>query len=208
MSKLNDLKKFSDRIHFVRKNLNLTMAEFANKIGVSKGSISFWESGKTTPPATTLRLIAKLFNLNPEWLLTGEGEIYLETPVTTIEEELKGKTFSERLDRIKAATEAVMEALNKGALSLDMLDAAKIQDFAFVFNLNAEQLIKMIEEGGIPTIYKDHRLTDLIKKIERIYAYGDRAEKAWVRGVIEEAYDKVIERVPSDQEEIKKGHGN
>jgi len=64
----------SERIRQVRKDAGLTMEAFAQNIGVSKGTVSLWESGKTVPPQTTTSLIAKLFNLNSAWFLSGEGE--------------------------------------------------------------------------------------------------------------------------------------
>ena len=53
---------FADKIKVIRKTKNLTMQELADKIGVSKGTISLWESGKNTPPQTTISLIDKLFS--------------------------------------------------------------------------------------------------------------------------------------------------
>lgn len=58
---MNKPESFSDKIHALRKSKNLTMEVLAAKIGVSKGTISLWESGKIIPPKTTISLINKLF---------------------------------------------------------------------------------------------------------------------------------------------------
>lgn len=41
----------------IRKRLALTQAELALKLGVSQGSVSFYENGQVVPPAVATRLI-------------------------------------------------------------------------------------------------------------------------------------------------------
>lgn len=64
-----------DRIKKVRKTNNLTMEQFGNRIGITKSSVSLLESGKNSPSEQTLRLICKEFNVNIDWLQTGNGEM-------------------------------------------------------------------------------------------------------------------------------------
>jgi transcriptional regulator with XRE-family HTH domain len=45
---------------------------FAEKVGVSKSTIARWEQGRGTPKGGELARIAKEFNVNIHWLLTGE----------------------------------------------------------------------------------------------------------------------------------------
>ena len=52
---------FGEKIRIIRKSKNLTMEAFGEIIGVTKGTISLWESGKNIPPKTTMSLIDKLF---------------------------------------------------------------------------------------------------------------------------------------------------
>lgn len=69
-----------DRIKKVRKLNNLTMEQFGNRIGITKSSVSLLESGKNSPSEQTLKLICKEFNVDMEWLQTGNGEITKEIP--------------------------------------------------------------------------------------------------------------------------------
>lgn len=64
-----------DRIHAVRASVDLTMAEFAKRIGMTTSSISLFESGKATPSDRTILSICREFNVNEQWLRTGEGRM-------------------------------------------------------------------------------------------------------------------------------------
>ena len=71
-----------ERIKYLRKDLlDLTMDEFGGRVGITKSSISTMESGKSNPSDQTVRFICREFNVNEEWLLTGEGEVFLAKSV-------------------------------------------------------------------------------------------------------------------------------
>lgn len=63
------------RIHAVRAQADLTMAEFAKRIGMTTSSISLFESGKATPSDRTVLSICREFGVNEQWLRTGEGRM-------------------------------------------------------------------------------------------------------------------------------------
>lgn len=68
-----------DRIRHVRsKILKLNQASFADNLGFSRvATISDYEKNKRNPDITSLRKIASLANVTLEWLLTGNGPIFL-----------------------------------------------------------------------------------------------------------------------------------
>lgn len=70
------------RIHAVRAQADLTMAEFAKRIGMTTSSISLFESGKATPSDRTVLSICREFGVNEHWLRTGEGEMFEQTRET------------------------------------------------------------------------------------------------------------------------------
>ena len=74
------MKRLKDRIKDIRKSQNLTQEEFANKIGCKRNTVATWETGKGGPNEAFIRLILKEFNLNEEWLRTGEGEMLKAVP--------------------------------------------------------------------------------------------------------------------------------
>ena len=67
-----------ERIKIVRNNANATQEEFANKIGISKSSVSLLESGRNNPSEQTIRAICDQYNINRVWLETGEGEMFAD----------------------------------------------------------------------------------------------------------------------------------
>lgn len=53
----------------LRKSLNLSQDEFAEKLLVTRQAVSRWENGDTTPNTDTLKLIAKTFDVSVDYLL-------------------------------------------------------------------------------------------------------------------------------------------
>ena len=66
-----------DRLKQLRKALNLTQQEFADRIGISRGNIGAYEVGKNALSDAVVSLICKEFSVNEEWLRTGEGDMFL-----------------------------------------------------------------------------------------------------------------------------------
>ncbi len=46
-----------------RVNANYTQAETAEKLGVSKGTVSRWESGKSSPRVEQMSMLCKLYKI-------------------------------------------------------------------------------------------------------------------------------------------------
>ena len=67
-----------DRIKSLRKTLDLTQQEFADKIGLKRNSVASYEIGRNYPMDTVIKSICREFNVNEEWLRTGEGEMFEE----------------------------------------------------------------------------------------------------------------------------------
>ena len=61
------------RIAIAREHAELTQADVARALGITRPAVSQWEAGKTKPSREKLRAFAKLTSTNPEWLETGEG---------------------------------------------------------------------------------------------------------------------------------------
>lgn len=59
------------RIKELRKSLNLTQEEFANRLAITKASVSRLESGVNNPSDQTIKLICSEFGIRREWLELG-----------------------------------------------------------------------------------------------------------------------------------------
>jgi len=71
-----DKAETGKRLSELRKMHDLTILELSKKSGLSKAMISETEAGKNKPSPNLMLALIKLFNVNINWLLTGEGEIY------------------------------------------------------------------------------------------------------------------------------------
>lgn len=67
----------NDRIRQIRKSLSLTMEAFGKRLGVGKTAISLIESGKNSVTDQMRKAIIREFDVNPEWLLYGTGEMFV-----------------------------------------------------------------------------------------------------------------------------------
>ncbi len=65
-----------DRIKIIRGNLE--QKEFAKKIGVHRNVLASWENNRGLPGGNSLLKIYKEFGANIHWLLSGEGEMYVD----------------------------------------------------------------------------------------------------------------------------------
>ena len=66
-----------DRIKKLRKALDLTQQEFANRLGLKQNTVATYEMARTVPSDRTIFAICREFNVNEQWLRTGEGEMFL-----------------------------------------------------------------------------------------------------------------------------------
>lgn len=74
------------RIKEVREAKGLSQADFAEMLNLKRNSISLIEVGKRNPSDRTIVDICNTFNVSEEWLRTGEGEMFVETPSSTMDQ--------------------------------------------------------------------------------------------------------------------------
>lgn len=70
------------RIKSLRKKLGLTQQEFANKLNISRSNIGNIENGIIKLSERNIKDICKIYNVNENWLKTGEGSMF-----STLEED-------------------------------------------------------------------------------------------------------------------------
>ena len=66
------------RIKKIRKHFKLSQSEFAESLGHGRGVIENIELGRVSPKPILLQQICKVYNVDPYWLETGEGPMFLE----------------------------------------------------------------------------------------------------------------------------------
>ena len=65
--------KLNEKIYWCRKHAGLSQEALAEVIGVSRQSISKWETGEASPEIGKLPLLAKAFDVTTDWLLSEDG---------------------------------------------------------------------------------------------------------------------------------------
>lgn len=70
------MRNVGKRIKELRLERRMTQPQLAKELGVQQSSVSELETGiSKSPSALTLLKIAKIFDVNPEYLLTGKGNM-------------------------------------------------------------------------------------------------------------------------------------
>ncbi|MCE4044585.1 helix-turn-helix transcriptional regulator [Lysinibacillus fusiformis] len=67
-----------DRIKVLRNELGLSMAAFGEKIKMTNSNISKMEKDLRVVTDRTIAIICTEFNVNEEWLRTGDGDMFVE----------------------------------------------------------------------------------------------------------------------------------
>ena len=66
----------NERIKFLRKEKGLTQKTLASTLGITQSGVSFLEQEGSSVSDQTIKLICTVFGVREEWLRTGEGEMY------------------------------------------------------------------------------------------------------------------------------------
>ena len=69
----------NDRIKEVRKKLKLSQTAFGEKLGVGRGVITNIELNLTEPKDLFIDLLCKTFGVNPNWLISGTGDMFISS---------------------------------------------------------------------------------------------------------------------------------
>ena len=70
------LQQMGKRLATIRENSGLKQIPFAEALEVSQGGYNAYERGQREIPVRVLRALYAKFNVNPVWMLTGEGNPY------------------------------------------------------------------------------------------------------------------------------------
>jgi transcriptional regulator with XRE-family HTH domain len=69
-----------ERIREIRSKLGVSQVEFAKRILISKSFYGYIELGKKNINDRIIQLISSQFNVNKEWIKTGEGDMFTSPP--------------------------------------------------------------------------------------------------------------------------------
>ena len=67
-----------ERIRLLRETLGLTQRAMGEAIGLKDSTIATYEIGRSRPSGAALRAICDKFGVNMDWLLTGDGDMFVK----------------------------------------------------------------------------------------------------------------------------------
>lgn len=161
----------NERLKKLRKALDLTQQEFADRIGVKRNTIATYEIGRNTPLDAVIASICREFNVSETWLRTGEGEMFLPSPNGVLDElvqkyglSTRGKVIVEKfLDLNPDVQEAVAVYIEKVAAAFsDAGTSAPVPVFAPA-DLRAEHAATESEDPELEAeveAYRQRRLQE------------------------------------------------
>ena len=103
----------NERLKKLRKVLDLTQQEFANKLGSTRDNIGGYETGRRNPSAAVISLICTKFNVNEDWLRTGNGEMFIELTRDEQIENFVGNVLKSEEDSFKKKFISMLSALDE-----------------------------------------------------------------------------------------------
>ena len=102
----------NERIKKLRRTLDLTQQEFADKIGIKRNSLANYETGRNTPIDAIVVSICREFNVNEEWLRNGIGEMFLPTDGNADIARLTKQLLDEESDSFKNRLISILSNLS------------------------------------------------------------------------------------------------
>ena len=119
-----------DRIRKIRRDLDLTQQEFADRIGIKRNTIANYETGRNEPIDSVVSLICREFGVNEEWLRDGTGEMFAPDASDELEALVKRYDLSnadqvliEKYINLKAGSrETIIDFITDVVAALEDLD--------------------------------------------------------------------------------------
>ena len=104
---------FGQRLKELREKHGFTQEQLGEKISVTKGNISKYESGKLEPNIETIRLIANIFDVSTDYLL-GRSDYRFSAHTQAAHIASEGTISEDVLDEIEEILKKAREELKKG----------------------------------------------------------------------------------------------
>lgn len=176
---MNTSVDIHERIKYLReKVLNLKQSEMSLMLGLKQGSLSDIERKKTkTVTDRIIKDISREFNINENWLRTGEGEMFIEMETFSLDELAKKSNLTELEIRIV-----------RSYMNLDRDIREKLMN-------ELEAIFKPTNNETVATTEEDIKTKDNIEKQEEAATLNDPVEVEIARYRMELEAEKKAEKL-------------
>ena len=119
----------NERLKKLRKALDMTQQAFSDKLGVKRNTVGQWEIGRNEPSDAIIFSICREFNVNENWLRTGEGEMFIELSYSDEIAQFVGQLIEEEDDSFKKRLISGLAALDENGWKVleNFLDSIQIK---------------------------------------------------------------------------------
>lgn len=114
-----------NRIKQIRVALGLTQDDIAQRIGVSRYNVSNIENERINATQRVIDDIVMAYNVNPEWLETGQGEMFRDLSREEKIAAFVGEALADETDSFKRDLISLLASLDEAGWQT-LRDAAKV----------------------------------------------------------------------------------
>ena len=107
------MNRLNERIDYLIKSLGMKKTAFAEKLNVSQAFVSQLCSGVKQPSERIIQDICTKFNVNEDWLRTGNGEMFIELTRDEQIENFVGDVLKSEEDSFKKKFISMLSALDE-----------------------------------------------------------------------------------------------
>ena len=144
---LSSMNSVGSRLKLILKTLNKSQQDIENEIGIARSIVSRIAADKVGLSNLFIYAFKKEYNINPDWLVNGEGEMFLET---------KNDHTSLDLKEMQETIEAVEEIFQENNLYLNPSKKAEL--IVLLYEYFKEDEIDIKSEKGQRKIIELARL--------------------------------------------------
>ena len=139
-----------NKIVSLRKKYNYTQEKLANKVGVSRQTLSNWESDLTSPDLTQAKILSELFKISLDELCDNNLEITCKDESESIFNDILGKTiyltFTDDYfdDNINSETPVKLINCNEDFIKIEYTNNKK--SISKLIDINLIDALRVVEE--------------------------------------------------------------
>lgn len=126
--------------------LGMTQTDFAKQFGLSKSGLNDIVSGKikSIPGHVQLKL-ARDYKVNPNWLISGEGEMFVKTEYVRGADKIETVQLEDILDKVQTDSEELERTLKRILTIYDRLDDEDKAKYLQLINLIESKILWLDE---------------------------------------------------------------
>lgn len=149
-------------------SLNISKKRFADAIGVSPGNVSDWlNRDNARPSIDALRRISQAFNVNLNWLVTGEGSMYNNEPARTHEPMIRIDV--EASIAAGPPLEVILDPDQQPEQLYVPASLLSLPPPYYAFKVEGDSMSPVLEEGDYVILSRDWRDIDINGRIFGFY---------------------------------------